>query len=207
MTGVDDIDVSRFEREVAALQAQFVAELRRIDELSEAKTHAVEQLMDAKFVTYRTMIDANAGSVSLALAAADKAVLKAEQATEKRFEGVNEFRASLADLSSTMASRRELEASGAVADGRHAELVKAVTDLRSRLDRAPELHDLATRAERSEALQIGSREQRQETRSNVGYAQGLIALFLVVAGLLGYKAVGASPQIVQPTTTVTVTTP
>jgi hypothetical protein len=35
--------------------------------------------------------------VGLALSAADKAVLKAETATEKRFESVNEFRQTLSD--------------------------------------------------------------------------------------------------------------
>jgi hypothetical protein len=44
---------------------------------------------------------------TLALAAADKAVTKAEIATEKRFEGVNEFRGSLADSNARMMPREE----------------------------------------------------------------------------------------------------
>ncbi len=48
--------------------------------------------------------------VDAALAAAKEAVVKAEVATEKRFEGVNEFRSSLSDLTATMMSRTEANA-------------------------------------------------------------------------------------------------
>lgn len=65
---------------------------RIIDQIS-----SVDRITDAKFVTFRTLIDSQAEKVALALAAADKAVTKAEAATEKRFEGVNEFRAALND--------------------------------------------------------------------------------------------------------------
>lgn len=44
---------------------------------------------------------------TLALSAADKAVSKAEIATEKRFEGVNEFRQTLADQASRLMPRQE----------------------------------------------------------------------------------------------------
>jgi len=45
----------------------------------------------------------------LALAAADRAVTKAENAAEKRFEGVNEFRNTLADQQRTLMPRTEVE--------------------------------------------------------------------------------------------------
>lgn len=46
---------------------------------------------------------------SLALASADKANTKAENATEKRFEGVNEFRNTLADQQRTFIPRSEVD--------------------------------------------------------------------------------------------------
>ncbi len=46
---------------------------------------------------------------TLALAAADKAVTKAEIATEKRFEGVNEFRHTLADQAARLMPREEAQ--------------------------------------------------------------------------------------------------
>jgi len=45
--------------------------------------------------------------VQLALIASDKAVTKADAATERRFEGVNEFRAALSDQSATLLTRNE----------------------------------------------------------------------------------------------------
>jgi len=39
----------------------------------------------------------------------DRAVTKAENATERRFEGVNEFRAALQDLTRTFIPRQEIE--------------------------------------------------------------------------------------------------
>ena len=46
---------------------------------------------------------------TLALTAADRAVIKAENATEKRFDAVNEFRATLADQASRLMPRSEVE--------------------------------------------------------------------------------------------------
>jgi hypothetical protein len=72
---------------------------RRLSEL--------EKLMNAKFEGVRTSMDAQAEKVALALAASDKAVTKAEIATEKRFESVNEFRAQLQDQTRTFVAREE----------------------------------------------------------------------------------------------------
>ena len=76
-----------------------------------------------------SLIEAQAEKVALALASADKAVLKAETATEKRFEGVNEFRQQLADQARNFMTRVEALA---VLE-RHSERIQEVTD---RLNRA-----------------------------------------------------------------------
>ena len=47
---------------------------------------------------------------TLALSESDKAKTKAESATEKRFEGVNEFRATLADQAARLIPREEAQA-------------------------------------------------------------------------------------------------
>lgn len=54
------------------------------------------------FTSQKTAIDA-------ALAAADRAVQKAETATEKRFESVNEFRSQLGDQQRTFMPRSEVD--------------------------------------------------------------------------------------------------
>ncbi len=53
--------------------------------------------------------DAQEKAVQSALAAAEKAVIKAETASEKRFESVNEFRSTLNDYSRTLMPRSEAE--------------------------------------------------------------------------------------------------
>ena len=47
--------------------------------------------------------------VQLALASAEKAITKAETATEKRFEGVNEFRQALSDQAGTFVTNDKLD--------------------------------------------------------------------------------------------------
>jgi hypothetical protein len=49
-------------------------------------------------------------AVTTALASADRAVAKAENAAEQRFESVNEFRATLADQASNLLTRSEADA-------------------------------------------------------------------------------------------------
>lgn len=54
-----------------------------------------------------TKFDAQEKATNLALAAADKAVGKAEKAHEKRLDSMNEFRQALADQTSTFIPRQE----------------------------------------------------------------------------------------------------
>jgi hypothetical protein len=61
--------------------------------------------------------------------AQEKAVVKAEVATEKRFDGVNEFRAQLSDQAATFMPRKESEA-------RHSSLVEKYDALQARVDRS-----------------------------------------------------------------------
>lgn len=49
-------------------------------------------------------------AMQAAFSAAKEAVLKAEAASEKRFEGVNEFRKTLSDQAGTFATKAETEA-------------------------------------------------------------------------------------------------
>lgn len=63
-------------------------------------------------------------AVQAALLAAKEAVIKAENATEKRFESVNEFRAQLADQGNTFLPRLEYDAQHKALEDR----VSALTD-------------------------------------------------------------------------------
>lgn len=61
--------------------------------------------MEARFVRVEAMIGYEADRFSMALAAEDKAITKAENAAEKRFESVNAFRNQLSDQSKTFMTR------------------------------------------------------------------------------------------------------
>lgn len=67
-------------------------------------------------------------AVQAALLAAKEAVLKAETASEKRFESVNEFRGQLADQTATLIPRAE-------ADTRFSALGEKVSDLTDRINK------------------------------------------------------------------------
>jgi hypothetical protein len=66
-------------------------------------------------------------AVTAALESVDKAVLKKETETEKRFEGVNEFRAQQADMIAQFMTRAEYAA-------KHEALEQQVDALKERLD-------------------------------------------------------------------------
>lgn len=76
---------------------------------------------------YEQRFIAQEKAVVAALQAAKEAVNKAETATEKRFEGVNEFRSSLSDLTATMMPRSESTA-------RWSALADRVNKLESNMD-------------------------------------------------------------------------
>lgn len=90
MSGETEKDISGWTTDT--LHQHVMAEIRGLD----------------RFVNQR--IDAQADKVVLALTAAERAVTKAETATEKRFEGVNEFRQTLSDQAATFVSRVEYNA-------------------------------------------------------------------------------------------------
>jgi len=71
-------------------------------EAVKCKIESNDRLYNQKFIS-------TTEATTVALDSADKAVNKAEVATEKRFEGVNEFRATLQDQQRTLMPRAELE--------------------------------------------------------------------------------------------------
>lgn len=108
-------------------------------ERAQERIEGLEKITDAKFVTYRTLIDSQAEKVALALAASDKAVNKAEVANEKRFEGLGELRSVLAEQTGTLMPRTEANALAnsltARVDASVHNLEVGLTDLKSRIDR------------------------------------------------------------------------
>jgi hypothetical protein len=98
-------------------------------------------------------------AATLALGSSEKAIAKAEYASEKRFEGVNEFRGALSDASRNNITRAEVE-----------KQFEAVTD---------KVKDLGDRLNRSEGRTLG--HDQSKTDNNRNYA----LIISVVAGLIG----------------------
>ena len=103
---------------------------------------------------------------TLALAAADKAVTKAEIATEKRFEGVNEFRATLADQATRLIPREE-------AQSKFDNIEKDITAMSKEIQ--------ALREQRSGIT--GRDLQRDQTRQDISTKQSWIIPMLVIGAI------------------------
>jgi len=76
----------------------------------DAEVDVLKAILAERDRRYGERFDAQERANSLALDAAEKAVLKAEGAAEKRFEAVNEFRATLSDQAGSFATRAEMNA-------------------------------------------------------------------------------------------------
>lgn len=119
----------------------------------------LREYVDMRFESIRDEIRTAREETKTALAAADKAVAKAETASDKRFEGVNEFRAALSDSSRMLMPRAESEA-----------MMKALSEKIEKIDD-----------------RISSREERSQGRGDLwGWIVGAVgALLAVVAYLKG----------------------
>ena len=96
-------------------------------------------------------------SIQAALAAADKAVLKSEEAVEKRFESVNEFRGALDDKSRLNMPRQEVEL--------------ALAGLRERIDRL-------------EHASTGIRSEHIGTKAGYVWAVGVVGLLATIVSIV-----------------------
>jgi len=128
----------------------------QVDQIKQA-LEAANKLMDARLGTLDQQIKSVHREIDIETDATRTAVQKAETATEKRFESVNEFRAQMADQSALFISRREVEASvNAIS-----EKVAAITD----------------RINRSEGKGSGMSQIVGWIFGAVGLVVGLIAIF------------------------------
>ncbi len=74
---------------------------------TEANLAALRQVLDERDARYAQRAASQDEAVRSALVTSEKAVTKAEAATEKRFDSVNEFRQTLADQAATLMPRIE----------------------------------------------------------------------------------------------------
>lgn len=144
-----------------------IGELRAHGEKLAGRVDGLDRLTDAKFVTLRTLMDSQAEKVALALAASEKAVSKAETANEKRFEGVNEFRAQLSDQANTFIPRAEARA-----------LLDAIS---SRLDES--IKNSASQLADLKEYRAGNQATSAAGRQSIAY------IFTAIAALTGFVGI------------------
>lgn len=104
------------------------------------------------------------GEISVALAAAKEAVLKAENATEKRFESVNEFRGTLDNQQRTLIPRSE------------------VAEIRQGLEE--KIHNLTKLLDEVRTQTTSRTAERRGVQGGWGYAVGAVGLVLGVLGIV-----------------------
>lgn len=97
-----EIQLMRSEEARAELKASLMAIINERDA-------RYTERFESSNIALAAALSAQKEAVAAALSAADRAVLKAEIAAEKRFDGVNEFRQTLADQQRTLMPRSEVE--------------------------------------------------------------------------------------------------
>ncbi len=170
------VDEKRFS--VVERNAAKIGALSDKVESTGARVEGLNALMESKFETYRALVESQADKVALALAASDKAVTKAETATEKRFDAVNEFREQLNDQSKSFVARNEFEA-------QRSGLVEKVDSLADVLSKSIPRLEAETRWTLM-AKQID--DLRLFTAGLTGKTQGSNALFGYIVGGVGLLA-------------------
>jgi hypothetical protein len=190
---------------IARLTESFVGAHRRIDNLEKhlstqmdserrhvaTQLEAAESLTDAKFVTFRTLVDGQAEQVKLALDASDKAIGKAEIANEKRFDSVNEFRQTLTDQAGTFMPRKEVEQIAATYSARMQDLATAGQHWITRDEQAATIARLNDRIQeltewrlRTESKGEGAKDNRSGVFAVVAVAVSLLTAVILVANFL-----------------------
>ena len=134
--------------------------LKQMIEDSEKKTTAVSA---ERLQAINNAVKSVEEAAKIALAASEKATAKAEAASEKRFEGVNEFRKALSDQSNTFIARTEVDAKLSAFDKEQAGLV-------SRMDRI-------------EGRNLGQFDTEKSHRDNTALYVAIIAAILAAIGL------------------------
>lgn len=127
-----------------------------------------ERLMEERDKRYEARFKAADEKTSLALASSDKALSKAEAATEKRFEGVNEFRDTLRDQAGTFITRSEVSARNSAYDDKLETIRKEIQFLRE-----------------ANQIGIGRKEVVVESKNDIKWGIGIaVAIGLNLIGLL-----------------------
>jgi hypothetical protein len=133
-----------------------IVSLREVVHLKDAKYEtqfkSLEAALQAQLISLRE-------NTALAFTASEKAISKAETASEKRFESVNEFRQTLTDQAATFMQRAQVET--------------LLGNLNEKLNL------LTARVERGEGIGDGSARTKAESTTQNNWAVGLVVAVAV----------------------------
>ena len=149
---------------------QLLRELAALRELLETRIGSLDRILS------RRMDDAGK-AIDAALVSAEKAVTKAETASERRFDSVNEFRKALSDQTATFIPRAEY-------DTAHASLSDRVTANADRMA-ALELR-LTSRLDLGQGADTGTASAHNEQRLNTSQVIAALATLAAVVTLVLY---------------------
>jgi hypothetical protein len=103
------IDIAQGTANRAVLKAEAAAERAYLEAQIESLRRAIDAQIDAQKEAIQAALVATKEALSAAQSSSNLAVRKAEEANEKRFEGVNEFRAQLSDQQRTLVTKSEVD--------------------------------------------------------------------------------------------------
>jgi hypothetical protein len=128
------------QQQIDALREQLdlraTMEVRRLDGALAADDRRTTERITALEMDLRASIAAVAATAKQDAVAQKEAVTKAEVANERRFEGVNEFRAQLADQAGSFISRKESDATQLRNEAGLAALKETLADVKDRITRS-----------------------------------------------------------------------
>jgi hypothetical protein len=113
--------------------------LNTLESFLSSKIAALQKLSDEREDRNKERFAAAKETIAVAMTAADKAIVKAETATEKRFDSVNEFRQTLSDQATQFMPRTEYRIS-------HEAIAEKVEGLNGRLTAIESSKDASTKA-------------------------------------------------------------
>jgi hypothetical protein len=160
------IETSRRESDTTAAQ---------VDQRFSGLKELLNQRFDAEAEARRTALVTATEAVNAALAAAETAVNKAETATEKRFEGVNEFRQTLTDQAAAFPTRAEVSSLIEVVRVSAERNTEALKDIELRF---------TSRLDTMAGKDTGAKESRSESRLDTGQVLQLLALLVVAVSVI-----------------------
>ena len=146
-----------------------------LDERHQSQIKATEAAFAAQQAAMRTAFDAADKAVQAALIAVEKASDKAEEASDKRFASVNEFRAQLSDQAGTFISRAEYAVHQKSSDDKLIGIAESVRELELRL---------TSRLDVLKGSDTGTREYAGDKRLGSAAVAQWVGMALIAIGVI-----------------------